>query len=477
MNIVFFMTDQLRDDHVSYLTGAQVDTPNIDRIAQGTAFTRCQTVNPICQPARTSLLTGKYSHQIGTLQMSGDLNFSHPTCLQALQRAGYWTAGIGKFHYLQTWPWNAERGQGVRLTDLRSEMQGLGYDYVWEAAGKQLALKNHCDYCDYLQERELLEPFRDFVEASGANNPVPGDELTKDGKAWPFAEEHHIDAVTSRKIQAAIATRPKEQPFFIFGSFCSPHKPFDPPQRLLDQTPYEEVADFLPGDGNLTSQDKKNLWKLRRAYKANIKLIDEEVGKILDLLEKEDLLDDTLILFTSDHGELMGDHYRVQKSEFWKESQQVPLAIRHPHHLNALRNDSPVELIDITATILAAAGINPQEALSKPWPAFNNIVPCRSLLPVISGKSESVRDFAFSECRNIWSAITSSEYKYVRFHLGNEPDVPRELFFHTKTDPQEQKDLSQSSSHQDMLEWHRNRWIHVMENTPPAQTVWAPLPE
>ncbi len=473
MNLLFLMTDQLRYDCVGYADEPKVSTPNIDRIAAGCAFTRCQSVNPICQPARTALLTGKYSHQIGTLNMSGDLNFDHPTFPQALQNAGYWTAGIGKFHYLQTWDWNCGRGKGLRLTALRESMRSLGYHRVWETAGKQLARQNHCDYCHYLEQHGLLEPFRDMVEARGSNHAKPNEELAKDGDAWPFDEAHHIDVVTGRKIREAIAERPQDKPFFIFGSFCSPHKPFDPPQRFLDEIPYEETDDFLSGGEPLADSDKRNLWKLRRAYKATVRLIDHEVGKILDQLEHSGLLDDTLVVFSSDHGELMGDHGLVQKSEFWRESLEVPLAIRHPRHLEEKQIHTPVELTDITATLLDAAGIDPHTALSKPWPAFHNIVPCRSLLPLIEGCAERVRDFAFSECRGIWSAIVSDDFKYVRFHGSDDPDVPAEHLYHTALDSGEQVNLAGDARHRDTLEWHRRRWMHVMETTPPAQHCWA----
>ncbi|MDF3129731.1 sulfatase-like hydrolase/transferase [Kiritimatiellaeota bacterium B1221] len=475
MNLLFLMTDQQRFDCVGYAPDSKIATPHMDRIAAGCAFMRCQTVNPICQPARTALLTGKYPHQIGTLQMSGDLDFSHPTFPQALQRAGYWTAGVGKFHYLQTWPWHRAKGKGVPLSSLRSEMQSLGYDHVWESSGKQLAMKNHCDYCDYLQERGLLDSYRDWVEARGANKQTPTEDLAKDGVAWPFDEEDHIDCVTGRKIREALMDRPGDQPFYLLGSFCSPHKPFDPPQRFLDQVPYEEVDDFLPGEKPLSAEDKKNLWKLRRAYKATLLLVDEEIGKVLDLLEAEGVMEDTLIVLTSDHGEMMGDHYRVQKSEFWRESLEVPLAVRHPACLDGKRHSCPVELTDITATFLDAAGLEAEEELSKPWPAFHDIVPCRSLLPVIRGEKDVVRDFAFSECRGVWSTITSREYKYVRLHGGDDPDHPQEKLFHTATDAGELVDLAQDPEYIETLAWHRNRWIRVMETTPPAQNTWAPL--
>lgn len=476
MNILFLMTDQQRYDCVGYAQDAKVATPNIDRLAEGCVFSHCQTVNPVCQPTRTALLTGKYAHQIGTLRMSGDLNLDHPTFPQALQRAGFWTAGVGKFHYLQPWQWTVERGCGVPLKDLHPEMESLGYNYVWETSGKQLASKNYCDYCDYLEEHNLLEPYRDMVDARGLNTAIPGEELSKDGDAWPFDEKHHIDIVTGRKIREAISERPKDRPFFVFGSFCSPHKPFDPPQRFLDEIPYEEMDDFLPGEeGALSDADKKHLWKLRRAYKATIRLVDEEIGKILDQLETEGLMEDTLIVFTSDHGELMGDHYRVQKSAFWRESLNVPLAIRHPNHLNAATNDSPVEITDITATILDVAGLDSVESLSRSWPAFNNIVPCQSLLPILSNEAEAIRDFAFSEFSNEWQCIVSQRFKYVRYLAYEDPDDPAECLFDMDVDPAEQHNLIKDPAYRDEADWHRRRLQFTLDKTPPAQHSWAPL--
>ena len=104
-NILLFMTDQQRADQVGY-GGCDGLTPNIDRIASHAWFSGCQTTDPICTPARTSLITGRYCRQIGTLTMAGDLFPQIPTFMQALQRSGYTTYGIGKFHYLQTYPWS-----------------------------------------------------------------------------------------------------------------------------------------------------------------------------------------------------------------------------------------------------------------------------------------------------------------------------------------------------------------------------------
>ncbi len=125
-HIVFIMTDQHRADHVGWHPRSRLALTNIDRIAEGHAFLNCVSANPICTPARTALLTGRYSHQIGTLSMSGDLPRGIPTYAQALRKAGYHTAGIGKFHWLQTAKWGAPRGHGVDLTAVHEELKGYG---------------------------------------------------------------------------------------------------------------------------------------------------------------------------------------------------------------------------------------------------------------------------------------------------------------------------------------------------------------
>ena len=101
-NIILFMADELRSDYVGYSGSGKIETPNIDRIAKGCDFSCCQSSNPICAPARTSLITGRYPHQIGTLAMYGDLNVTIPTYMQVLQNHGYYTMGAGKLHYLAT---------------------------------------------------------------------------------------------------------------------------------------------------------------------------------------------------------------------------------------------------------------------------------------------------------------------------------------------------------------------------------------
>jgi choline-sulfatase len=468
------MTDQHRADHVGFLPGSRLATPNLDRLAGSVGFSNALTVNPICTPARSCLLTGKYSHQIGMLAMSGDLSLQHPTYPRALQAAGYWTAGVGKFHWLQNWSWKTPRGKGHDLISLRDQIMQYGFDYTWECAGKQLAVRNLCDYGAYLREHDLLEAFRSHVEACGPNGQDPA-VIRFNGDPWPFAEEHYVDCVTGREILRALDARPRDRPFFLFGSFCGPHKPYDPPRSFLERYPETDDTPFIPGAVPLSDAVRQRLQRLRRAYKAMIGVIDEQVGLILARLEKEGLLDSTVILLTSDHGEMLGDHARMSKLQPWRQSVAVPTAIRHPGYLGQRTCQAPVEITDLTATMLDIAGIDYRKALSKPWPAFHNRVPCRSLLPIVRGEQTRVRDTAFSECANLWELIQSDDWKYVRYLAGPQGEPPRELLFNVRNDPDELLDRSGDGDCRSVLAELRAARETLMDMTPPAQLGWAPF--
>lgn len=483
-NILLLMTDQQRMDYTGFSGACRMETPNMDRIAEGCAFTRCQTVDPVCAPTRTAMLTGRYPHQIGTQCMAGDLSRDIRTCPQALQENGYYTAAVGKLHYLQPWKWNTPRCVALDLVELKEEIKKYGYDDVWETAGKQLMLRNFCDYSAYLREKGTLETYLDSVEGAGPNRETPEGE---EDPALPFVlpEEDYVDIVTADRIIDLLDNRPKDKPFYMLGSFCSPHKPFDPPKRYLDMIPYEEIDDFIPGtvempDGTkavkeMTYAEKQQIYRKRRAYKAMIRLLDDQIGRIFDYLEKAKLLDDTVIVFASDHGEMLGDHYRIQKSIYWKESCTVPLAIRHPDYLKGDVCDSPVEITDVTATILDIAGLDPEEALKKTWPAFNSQIPCRSLMPIITGETASIREFTFSEFDAKWHMLETREWKYVKYLKTGSPDIRREELYHISEDPDETDDVSDRPENLGVLDWFRRRREYLMDTTPAAQMMWAPV--
>ncbi|HYE83760.1 MAG TPA: sulfatase-like hydrolase/transferase [Clostridia bacterium] len=496
-NILLFMTDQQRPDYVGYIPYGKVDTPNMDWIAEGSAFGACQTVNPICTPARTALITGRYPRQIGTLTMSGDLFHQIPTFMQALQKEGYTTYGIGKFHYLQTWPWGIPRGTGSHFIKNEEDTKRFGYDHIWETAGKQQLNINYCYYCDYLNQKGLLEKVRDFCVTSGGKNGDTADHNYDKATPWPFDEEDYIDVVTGRKAQEYLNNHPEDKPFYMMVSFCGPHKTYDAPQRYIDMFELETDDDFILQEGQSLSEEEKTiLYKQRQSARAMVKLIDDQIGEILELLRRKGKLDDTLIILTSDHGDMLGDHYMIQKGVPWKQASTVPLAIRLPGYKKSGIIDSPVELTDIAATILDYAGLDPEIALSRPWPAYNDLIPCRSLLPVVKGEADSIRDYTFTETdfteerhqdsnieetikkrgdgrSNAWQMIQTAGYKYIKYLGYTEPGNYHEELYDLGKDPDELHNAAADPRYAEVVRLSRDRLMYIMDHYPPAQKVWA----
>ncbi len=495
-NILLLMTDQQRADQRG-LGG--FDTPNLDALARRANFD-CRTVDPICTPARSALLTGRYPRQVGMITMSGDLDHQIPTMPQALQKAGYTTYGVGKFHFLQTWPWGTGRGEGWDFIKNQAEMKKFGFDFVWETAGKQQQLQNYDHYCAHLDEKGLLEEYRDFILESGGANGDTADHNYDKTLPFPFHEADYVDAVTGRIACERLEAHPSDRPFYMFVSFCGPHKPYDPPARYMDMFPIERRDDFILEPGQQLSENQKEaLYRQRRAAKAMLKLIDDQTGRILSVLERRGMLQDTLIAFTSDHGDMLGDHFLIQKGVPWKQATRVPLYISLPGARDAGETGALAELTDLTATILDFAGLDPESALSRPWPAYNARIPCRSLLPVLRGAEESVRDFAFCECDfteervgvrcaytraeyqqirgagrdTAWQMIESPTHKYVKYLGYDAPGAYHEELYNLMTDPDERRNAARDPAEREALQEARDRLMYVMDAYPPAQKTWT----
>ncbi len=492
-NILFIMTDQQRADQTGFAGG--YDTPNMDFIARGSYFD-CVTGNPICTPARCSLLTGRYSRQVGMVTMSGDLDYQIPTMPQALKRNGYATYGVGKFHVCQTWPWGAGRGEGWDFLQNTERMKKYGFDVVWETAGKQQLIQNYDHYCEYLSGKGLLAGYRDFVTESGGGNGDTADHNYDECRPFPYNEADYVDVVTGRVANDLLLSHPADVPFYLFVSFCGPHKPYDPPKRYLDMFETERVDDFVLEKGQaLSVEEKEALYKERRAAKAMIKLIDDQIGMLFETLSERGMMEDTLIVLASDHGDMLGDHRLIQKGVPWKQATRVPLAISVPGARELGAQGALAELTDVTATILDYAGLDPATALSRPWPAYNNRIPCTSLLPIARDGEGAGRTWVFSEsdfteeregvfCRytkdeyqairgkgrtTAWQMIETREHKYIKYLGYDAPGQCHEELYDLVSDPNELIDVSQDPGQRAALCEARARLAYVLDTYQPAQ--------
>lgn len=179
----------------------------------------------------------------------------------------------------------------------------------------------------------------------------------------------------------------------------SPHPIIDPPERYYRDSWEEPEESFLVQRGaKPLDESLKRRWiENRRGYRALIHLLDDQVGRILETLRTERLIDSTVIIYASDHGDMLGNFDVDGKNLPWRESSSVPVAVRHPDMAPGQVHGSVISLIDVTATILDVAGIDPVDALSRPFPAWNQVVPALSLMPLLRGETSAIREYTYTE--------------------------------------------------------------------------------
>ena len=473
MNILLITCDQLRQDYVGWARDSRIATPNIDRIAlQGCAFEDAITTTPLCVPARCSLMTGLYAHQHGSTGNSGDLRRDLPTFASALKAAGYRTEIVGKGH----WSFHlADSGdEPTRENYLRKKQaaqEAYGWDYWYETTGKEMPRHHYFDWCHDLEDAGIgYDEYRSYINdasAGGYDQKLPLAERFAEGQ-WPYEPDLYVDNCIGRRATERLARlTTSEQPFLLWASFCGPHPPYDPPAEYLAQEELDDgIEPIPPVDGELSSDDKRHLAELRRRYRAMIRLIDDQVGQLLDTLEASGQ-DDTLVIFTADHGEMLGDHGKLNKNLFYRSSVSIPMAIRGPGITPGNRYDRPVELTDVTGTILDAAGLNPLKALSP-------VSPARSLLPAARDPGNTtVRTHAYSTLAPGWHMIKNASHKYVSGPSGAHGE-PWQWLVCNRNDPDEQKDQSDNDAFNHLAMPLRDMLLQTLQRHPAPIGKWIP---
>ncbi len=318
-NILFIMDDQHNARCLSCEGHPDVKTPNLDRLAEGgVRFTRAFAQSAICTPSRVSFFTGQYLSTHGVFGNSGWLPPETLSLAYYLkERAGYQTGAVGKLH-LPRW-----------------ETDGLDYKRVCDSADVNPGEKT--DYQLYLEKHGLGRYYRDFKNHEHFMAYIS-----------PIPEKHCLERWTADRAIEFIENRDPEKPFFLWLSFERPHSPHSPPPEKIGLYNPEKIklpekrSDYFYGKVYRSRPGVENIWHIdhsgeetfRKAlsyYYTLITLIDENIGRVIEKLEKEDLLDETIIIFTSDHGDFAGEHgaigknmptydclYRIPFIWFWK---------------------------------------------------------------------------------------------------------------------------------------------------------------
>lgn len=452
MNVVLIQADQLA---AKWLECGAAHTPNLERLArEGMRFTRCIAHNPVCMPSRASMMTGRSSRQHGVLLNGYELGLDLPTFPQLLQRSGVRTAGFGKFHlqcHLRS-AHNDVRPYGfdeARVTeDIRA---GDWLDWVREerpdAYERALATVWPTPHLrEYGPERENLLP---LVQAAARRHPPnPAARL-----AWPCIVPE--EATQTRWIGdlASDGIRRLPAPFYLYASFVAPHDPYDPPARLLGHVDASRIPAPIPpawqndplapalfrncaGLQGLAGLCPDEWITMRRYYLASVAFIDEQVGRILRAIEDRGLKETTTVLFTADHGDLLGDHGLPYKGAWHYDACiRVPL-IAWGAGVRAGVCSAPVETMDLFPTVLELAGV-------QDIPATEG----RSLVPWLRGETpdgwrqecyaESFATYNDVERRNWARTVRTEAYRYTLYADGG-----GEMLFDLRADPDEQTNLA-----------------------------------
>ncbi len=451
-NILLITTDQQRFDAMRLnKPDSPLCTANMDALARGGVnFTRAYSTCPVCIPARRSLLTGLHPTTHGLMGYRDGLEWDPPfTVPQLLGRSGYQTQLIGKLH-------------------LYPQRKRYGFDHMIRsespATRPESQLMPVNDYAEWLQKQGVVGE----VENHGVNGN------SRLARPHPLAESyHHTSWLTDQAIDFLTRRRDPSCPWFLHLSYWAPHPPLVPPQAYwdrycnLDLSPsIGQWASELRGDGlGLAPDAMKGPFdpeEIRRAIAGYFGLIHHIDDRINALLERyfvygsERAHEPTLILFTSDHGEMLGDHHLFRKSLPYEASAHVPLFLSHRNMglATGVTNDALVGLEDVAATCLDAGGVNLPKELA-------GALEGKSLMPALRGDALSTRDWLFGQCEAMGGLshvyAVHGPLKYVYFTQSH-----KEQLFNVIDDPSEMRDLSENT---DLLESFRDAVSEYMTQT------------
>lgn len=444
-NIVFVITDQQRFDTIGALGHGHVRTPNLDRlVAEGAAFTNTYVTSPSCAPSRASLFSGLYPHTTGVLRNDEPW---HHSWVEQLGETGYHCVNVGKMH---TYPYEASVGFHERHVVENKDRETPRLPFyldTWDKAlwARGVRKPSRVTYA----ERE------DYAERLGAFE-------------WEPPADLHADTFVGSLATMWLDTWRGGRPFFLQIGFPGPHPPYDPTPEALDAyrdqpvpMPHrsrEEIdsqpqalkdlrAQHMSVDHDaivhLDEPSDEQLERQRRHYYANITMIDEQLGEIRDALERRGVLDNTLIVFTSDHGDTLNDHGQSQKWSMYEGSVHVPAIVWGPGRVEPGQVlDGLTSHMDLGPTILEYAGVE-----IPSW------FEAQSLVPALSGEPYPGRSHVFSEhARDRILAGTANMTMIVKgtWKLVEYLDPDDGQLFDLETDPGEMSNLYESPQHAEL---------------------------
>jgi arylsulfatase A-like enzyme len=438
LNVLLIITDQQRGDCLGIEGHPVLMTPNMDSIAgQGVRFSKAYTPCPTCIAARRSILSGQNPSTHKMVGYSEGVEWDPPMTLpQALKNNGYHTYFAGRD--MHQFP----------------KRKRFGYDHMVISE----------DYINWASQRApdtFLRKNNDIVHSSG----ILHNDWT--ARPWHLSEELHQTNWAVNEALKFLDNHDPSCPFFLTVSFNAPHPPLVPPAFYMERylrmdLPEPVLGDWaVPPDNGGKGQDvsssevdlkKEALLSCRAGYYGLINHVDDQIRRLLNPITGIDQ-SNTIVIFTSDHGEMLGDHYLFRKSVPYEASVRIPLLIQVPDSLGFKKGqviDNNACLTDIMPTVLELLGID-----------IPDTVEGKSLVPLIRGEVSSWRSYVHIEHSPIHHTLTNGKEKYIWFTKDG-----REQFFDLEKDPNEMRDLSKDKNEVKRISWLRTMMIKELESRP-----------
>lgn len=450
-NILVIMTDQQRRETVGCNPNAWIATPNLERLArEGVNFQRAYAACPICVPTRVTFMSGLHANRVWTdgvgspMDNGGNVPDPDRTVASLLRRDGYTTAIVGKTH-------------------LKPYGCPLGFD-------ESHLLENDpdVDYTRYLKRR--CHSKKDFWHNCAYDGVFAHDT------SLPF-EDYAATWVTRWTNDYLRRQADARQPFFLWTSYFKPHNPYDPPAPYRgtidpDTLPrpvrseaewqdkgrvYHERDAFYRARRKDAPVTEASIQEARARYCECVKMLDDDVGAIIATLEETGQWDNTTVIFTSDHGDLLGDHHLWHKTLAYEGSAGIPLLMRLPGETGAGQSTALAGTIDLAPTCLDMAGT----PIPDDWQG-------RSLLPAYRETPDDWRDALYLECSyypGTMTAICTDRWKYVHFVNGGEEEL-----YDLAEDPDELKNRAADPSYGAERREMRRKLVELIRDEGPD---WA----
>ena len=428
-NLLLLFPDQHRHDWVGATPEIPVRTPNLDRLAdRGTTFTNAVCASPLCAPSRACLASGREYDNASVDDNGTNYPLDQTTYYSLLREAGYHVMGCGKFDLHKPEPtWGIE-GQYL--------LPEWGFSAGIDSAGKWDAIRWGVE--------KPTDPYMHHLHTTGrvethANDFAKRREVGTFLATFPtpLPDESYCDNWIANNGLRLLREAPPGKPWHLVVNWAGPHEPVDITHSM---DPWYKGVDFPQPNRNTQHPAEKHV-EIRRNYSAMVENIDRWMGRFIEELEKRGELDNTVVVFSSDHGEMLGDHDLWMKRQPYQASVGVPLVAAGPG-TTAQTSDAPVSVIDITATFLDYAGVRAPSGMDG-----------RSVRPLMEGETKTHREFVLSGM-NPWRMIYDGRYKLIRGYekgikLGGDGlDAYREkqdlppMLFDLQEDPLENRNIA-----------------------------------